>query len=242
MMIYKVGGCVRDRLLGIPSNDIDYVYVCDDTIMSVHDGFDSMKKYLIENKFKIFLITPDCFTIRAKFPEGHLHKGVADFVMSRKEISYDLNTRKPKIKIGTLKDDLERRDFTVNAMAEEDDGGDVVIDYFNGKNDLKNRILKTPKNPVISMLDDPLRILRGIRFCITKNFKMDVHLLQCMKQRNVIDKFFRVVSIDRMREELTKSFRHDTVKTILFLQQIFTTNDLDKIFDNMWLLPTCKNK
>lgn len=244
MKIYEVGGCIRDSFLGIESKDIDFVYVLDNLNQTVEAGFDDMKSYLIKNNYKIFLETPDCFTIRAKFPENHKHFPlVADFVMARKEISYTENTRKPILELGTLRDDLIRRDFTVNAMAKDINGN--IIDLFNGKKDLENMVLRTPTDPKITMLDDPLRVIRAIRFSVTKGFKIDTNLLMEMKNRKVLDKLFDVVSPERIRSELEKAFKVDTIETILTLQLVFSVDDLKKMFSEtnggkMWLLPTFK--
>ena len=85
--IFEVGGCVRDELLGVHTNDIDFTFVLDDTSQSVDEGWDQMIQHLKEENFIIFLETKDCFTVRAKFPKGHQNEGlVADFVMARKEL------------------------------------------------------------------------------------------------------------------------------------------------------------
>jgi poly(A) polymerase len=143
---YEVGGKVRDEILGLQSKDVDYTVVPSDSLLEQYTGaeemFDILVTYLRESKFEIFLITPDCFTIRAMFPKDHKYSGVADFVMSRKEVGYVPGTRTPIVKPGTLYDDLERRDFTLNALAKDEDGN--IIDYFNGIEDLKNGILRTP--------------------------------------------------------------------------------------------------
>ena len=80
---YEVGGCVRDEILGLKSKDIDYVAVPSDELLkdvtSAHDMFGILESYLKEEGFELFLVTPDCFTIRAKFPKGHKYQGVADF-------------------------------------------------------------------------------------------------------------------------------------------------------------------
>ena len=106
MKIFEVGGCVRDFVLGVDSKDIDFTVVLDDTNQTVDEGWDQMVSFLKEEGFQIFLETKDCFTVRAKFPIGHVHEGlVADFVMARKEVGYVLGTRKP-ISIVTGKQSL----------------------------------------------------------------------------------------------------------------------------------------
>ena len=139
--IFKVGGCVRDELLGVKSKDIDFTFVLDNLDKTVEDGFQEMTDWMQSEGFEIFLSTPDCFTIRAKFPKGSENeKLVADFVMARKEVGYIPNTRQPIIVPGTLYDDLERRDFTLNALAKDEDGN--IIDYFEGMWALENKLLQ----------------------------------------------------------------------------------------------------
>lgn len=235
---YEVGGKVRDEILGLESKDIDYVAVPSDELIkeidSAQDMFDRLEDYLHNEKFNIFLITRDCFTIRAKFPEGHKYQGVADFVMARKEVGYIPNTRTPIVKPGTLYDDLERRDFTLNALAKDENG--EIIDYFHGLIDLKRGALITPLPTNVTFNDDPLRILRAIRFSITKKFSLeflDLHI-----DRFDYENKMGVVSTERIREELYKCFKHDTLKTLEMLEKF--PNLKNYIFKNnlLWLKPT----
>jgi poly(A) polymerase len=236
--IYKVGGCVRDKFLGVNSKDIDFTFVLDNLNQTVEQGFDQMTQFLQKEGYTIFLSTPDCFTIRAKFPKDHKNEGlVADFVMARKEIGYIKGTRKPILELGTLYDDLLRRDFTLNAMAEDDDG--EIIDYFEGRKHLEEGLLITPQDPKITLLDDPLRLLRAIRFSITKNFEISPEIISAGVSKEVLDKLEKVVSQERIREELTKCFKADTLLTIEILLKIPTL--MERIFKNgLWLIPTTK--
>lgn len=237
-MFYEVGGKVRDEILGLKSKDVDYVAVPSDGLLidvsSAHDMFDILETYLKEEGFEIFLVTPDCFTIRAKFPKDHKYQGVADFVMARKEIGYIPNTRTPIIVPGTLKDDLERRDFTVNAMAKDSDGN--IIDLFDGMIDLGRMVLVTPLPTQQTFDDDPLRILRAIRFAITKGFSLKT--LDYYINNYDYENKMGVVSTDRIREELHKCFKHDTMGTLDMLNDYPTLKRY--IFENklMWLKPT----
>ena len=233
--IFKVGGCVRDRLLGVDTNDIDFTFVLDNLDRTVEEGFDIMTKWLEHKEFEIFLSTPECFTIRAKFPKEHKYAGmVADFVMARKEVGYVEGTRRPILELGTLEDDLIRRDFTVNAMAEDEDGN--LIDLFNGQMDLERMILITPLAPKVTFEDDPLRIIRAIRFSITKGFRLSY--LDYFIYNFDYEGKMGVVSIERIREELLKCFKHDTLKTLEILNQ--NPKLRDYIFKNniLWLKPT----
>ena len=238
--IYKVGGCVRDRLLGVDSKDIDFTFVLDNLNQSVEQGFSVMTEYLKSEGYQIFLSTPEMFTIRAKFPVNHKFTGmVADFVMARKEVGYTEGTRRPILELGSLRDDLIRRDFTLNAMAEDIDGN--LIDLFEGKRALEKGILTTPRDPKITMLDDPLRLLRCMRFAITKGFEIDLPTWETFYMDEIIDKLEQVVSGERIREEVFKMFKHDTINTLLLIDEVRRINPriIEIMFGKgMWLKPT----
>lgn len=240
--IYKVGGCIRDKFLGIDSKDIDFTFVLDDLNWTVESGFEIMTDWMTVNGFEIFLSTPDCFTIRAKFPKDHQFTGlVADFVMARKEVGYIEGTRRPILELGTLEDDLLRRDFTLNALAEDIDGN--IIDLFGGIEDLKIGVLRTPMDANITMMDDPLRILRALRFTITKDFVMSDDIWEAMKQPNILKKLEQTVSGQRIREEIDKMMRFNTVRSFRLLMDVdeIIPGFLELIFkDGMWLMPTFK--
>ena len=236
---YEVGGKVRDEILGLESKDVDYVAVPNEVLLGQYTEAPQMFKvlsdYLISERFEIFLETANCYTIRAKFPSGHKYKGVADFVMARKEIGYVEGTRTPIIVPGTLYDDLERRDFTLNALAKGDDGR--IIDYFNGLDHLKKGVLRTPLNPQVTFNDDPLRILRSIRFCITKHFFIESeidHLIRAYDYETRMS----VVSDERIREELYKCFKFDTIQTLRTLNDYPSLRNYIFRDNKLWLKPT----
>lgn len=242
--IFKVGGCVRDKLLGLESKDIDFTFVCENS-QTVDEGWSEMKDWMTSRGFEIFLETPDCFTIRAKFPKDHKFSGlVADFVMARKETGYMEGTRRPILELGTLMDDLIRRDFTVNAIAEDENG--ALIDPFGGVKDLSDGILKTPTDPKITMMDDPLRILRALRFSLTKDLEVDMGIMDAMKQPEILSKLAQTVSQERIREEVLKMMKHDTITTMKLLVDVdreLIPGLLELIFKtNMWLKPTTEKK
>ena len=240
---YEVGGCVRDEILGLKSKDIDYVAVPSEDLLkdisSAHTMFGILEGYLKEEGFELFLVTPNCFTIRAKFPKKHKYQGVADFVMARKEIGYIPDTRQPIVVPGTLYDDLERRDFTLNALAKDEDGS--IIDYFDGKWALENKMLLTPLDSKVTMLDDPLRMLRAFRFSITKGFTISTRIWETLLMDSVVEKLEQVVSQERIRDEVYKMMKHDTLKTLELFERIRIINPkiLEIIFGKgLWLKPT----
>ena len=239
--IFKVGGCVRDKFLGVDSKDIDFTFVLDELDQTVEQGFQIMTEWMTERGFEIFLSTPDCFTIRAKFPKDHQFTGmVADFVMARKEVGYVEGTRRPILELGTLHDDLLRRDFTVNAIAESVDG--EIIDPFGGVADLKLGILRTPLPAEQTMMDDPLRILRALRFQITKGFSIHEDIWMAMAQPEILEKLKTTVSAERIRDEVFKMMKQDTPMTIKVLSLVDNHSIpgfIDLVFGRgLWLKPT----
>ncbi len=240
--MYKVGGCVRDELLGVKSKDIDYSVVIESLEpIDVSKGLELLESHLVASGYTVFLKTPDTFTFRAK----NNHTGeIADFVLARHEISYDQSSRKPQVVLGTLAQDLARRDFTINAMARDEFGN--LIDLFQGQTDLTNRVLKTPLDPTDTFLDDPLRLFRALRFCITKQLELDPSLWTGFTNPLVYDKLWKVVSAERIREELHKMFSYDSEKSLRLLvdfsgkiSQVSPTF-LSDCFEKtgLWLKPT----
>jgi poly(A) polymerase len=239
--LYKVGGCVRDAILGIDSKDIDFTFVLDDLNQTVEEGFQKMDDWMTENGFEIFLRVPEMYTIRARFPKGDPNeKLVADFVMARKEMGYRDDSRRPVLKLGTLADDLIRRDFTINAMAEDENGD--VIDLFGGQDDLRIGILRTPKHPDITFYEDPLRLLRALRFTITKDLVMHDDIWEAMKNPTILEKLEVTVSGERIREEISKMMKHDTVRAMRLITDCDGHMEgklLNLLFKNgLWLKPT----
>lgn len=156
---YVIGGYVRDIFLKRPSQDID--------IVTLGSGIELAEA--VSNKLgkKAFLSVFKNFgTAQVKFKDLEI-----EFVGARKE-SYQRDSRKPIVEDGTLEDDQNRRDFTINAMAiclNKAEFGKLV-DPFDGLNDLKNFVLRTPLSPDITFSDDPLRMMRGIRFSTQLGF------------------------------------------------------------------------
>jgi tRNA nucleotidyltransferase/poly(A) polymerase len=222
MEMYMVGGAVRDELLGVKSKDIDFTVVLSDLDRfagAPDDPFQLMAQKLKDMGFEIFLETPEYLTIRARFPKGHVHTGLtADFVLARKESGYTDGRRPDVVEPGTLFDDLARRDFTMNAIAkvETDSAGDHYIDPFNGQDDVKNKIIRCVGDPHERFKEDPLRIVRALRFAVTKDFRIEPETEDAMD--DLMHKV-RTVSAERVREEITKMFNHDPNKTIQALQE-----------------------
>ena len=187
---YVIGGYVRDILLCRPSNDIDVVTVGSGItlakkVASLLPGKKEAKYY---GAFGTAMIN---------------YKGMeVEFVGARRE-SYDRNSRKPVVENGTLEDDQNRRDFTINAMAislNEDDFG-AFVDPFNGMADLEELTIRTPLDPDITYSDDPLRMMRAIRFASQLHFYIEPESFESIK-RNA--ERIKIVSMERVTEELNK--------------------------------------
>ena len=187
---YVIGGYVRDLYLERPSKDIDIV-----TIGSGIDFANEVAKNLKPrprvNVFKNF------GTAMLKYKDLEI-----EFVGARKE-SYQRNSRKPIVEDGTLEDDQNRRDFTINAMAFRLNGDRFgeLVDPFNGMDDLNNKIIRTPLDPDVTFSDDPLRIMRAIRFATQLDFEIENETLKAITRNK--DRI-KIVSAERIIEELNK--------------------------------------
>ena len=233
--IYEVGGSVRDRLLGLESKDKDFVVVFDDISIGIDKAWNNLIYYLKNQGYEIFLETKSCYTIRARFPENHQHKGlVADFVIARKDIQYNLENRKPNIELGTIKDDILRRDFCCNALY-IDENNKIIDLTGKGFSDIENKILRTPLEVNKTLLDDPLRIFRAIRFAIIKGFSLNFDLVEAILDN---DFNFNMISTERVREELYKCFKHDTLKTLAYLEGFPKVKEYAFANQKLWLKPT----
>ncbi len=161
---YVIGGYVRDILLQRPTKDID--------IVTIGKGIDLAT--LLHKKLgnEAHLSTFKNFgTAQVKYREFEI-----EFVGARKE-SYNRNSRKPVVEDGSLEDDQNRRDFTINALAigiSKKNYGQL-LDPFKGQEDLHNKIIRTPLEPGITFSDDPLRMMRAIRFSITLRITILIH-------------------------------------------------------------------
>ena len=189
--VYIVGGYVRDLLMKRKaSTDIDFVTEQSGIELAQNVAQD------IDPKLKVSVFKT-YGTAMIKYKDLEL-----EFVGARKE-SYTENSRKPEVEGGTLEDDQKRRDFTINAMAislNKDNFGDL-IDPFNGIDDLEKEILRTPLEPAQTYSDDPLRMMRAVRFASTLNFTIEENSLNAIKQEA---ERIKIVSMERIMVEFNK--------------------------------------
>ena len=191
---YVVGGYVRDIFLERPSNDIDVVVVGSGIKVA-----EELKR-LVGKKAHLSVFK-NFGTAQVKFRQKGVEYEV-EFVGARKE-SYSHDSRKPIVENGTLEDDQNRRDFTINAMAiclNKARFGELV-DPFNGLADLEDGILATPLEPGITFSDDPLRMMRCIRFATQLNFEIEQETFEALQR--MADRI-KIVSGERIKDELNK--------------------------------------
>ena len=216
---FLVGGSVRDQLLGVKSKDLDFVAVPQNLDeRDPNKVFQMMENHLKNTSFDVLASYPNAFTVKAK---NRTTKYVVDFVLSRKE-TYNPNSRTPIVSVGTLEDDLSRRDFTINAMALDENG--TLIDLFKGFEDLRDKVLRTPLNPEVTLLDDPLRMLRALRFAITKDMTIHDSVWSVMLQDCILDKMRIVVSKERIQGEVNKMLAFNTIATLNLFARCQTIN------------------
>jgi putative nucleotidyltransferase with HDIG domain len=215
---YLIGGFVRDKLLGRPTKDADFVCVGDGLALAT----EAAKHFRPAPKLSLFKTYG---TAHFRTLDGF----DLEFVGARKE-SYRVESRNPEVSPGTIADDQNRRDFTINALAvsinDEDFG--VLVDPFGGMDDLKQQLIKTPQDPDQTFSDDPLRMMRAIRFASQLKFRIDpatFHAIERNKERICI------ISQERITDELNKIILSETPS--LGFKLLYDSGLLHLIFPQM---------
>ncbi len=217
---YLIGGFVRDKLLGRPTKDAD--------IMCVGNGIDLAHdvaaSYPQKPKVSFF----------KNYGTAHFRINGFDveFVGARKE-SYRNDSRNPEVTEGTLEDDQQRRDFTINALAislNKNDFG-TLLDPFNGRQDLQEKIIRTPLDPDITFSDDPLRMMRAVRFAAQLGFDIHFKTFDAIRKNNAR---LKIISQERITDELNKII--SSAKPSVGFDLLFRTGLLQQFFPQMALL------
>ncbi len=232
--VFVIGGFVRDKILGRPTRDAD--------IVCLGDGVDLAEKtakqfYPIPevNIFKTFGTAQiKIYNKSLPFPLGKGWDGAfeIEFVGARKE-SYNHNSRKPDVEPGTLDDDRLRRDFTINTIAVSLNKNDFgkLVDPLNGIADIEQKIIKTPLHPDRTFSDDPLRMMRAIRFATQLNFNIAAETFEAIKKNA---HRISIVSGERITDELNKIIL--TKKPTIGFELLYKSGLLKIIFPQMVLL------
>lgn len=200
--LYRVGGSVRDEFLGVKSKDIDY---------AVEAGsYQEMVDYIKQNG-KIYLETPQYFTVRAKL------NGIdADFVLCRKDGEYKDGRRPETVEVGDIYADLSRRDARMNSIAIDEKGN--ILDPHNGLQDIKDGIIRCVGDPEKRFNEDALRMLRMVRFAITKNMVLDDEIDEFLSRTMNADMIGKV-SAERVKDELNKCFMFDMTRSFDYMKK-----------------------
>jgi len=213
--VYVIGGFVRDLFLNRTSKDIDVVVL--------GNGIEFAEKAGQHLKTKVAFFK-NFGTAMLKYNDLEI-----EFVGARKE-SYRANSRKPIVENGTLSDDQLRRDFTINALAISLNNSNYgsLIDPFHGLQDLEDKLIRTPLDAEITFSDDPLRMMRAIRFATQLNFKIDEQALNAIKTQK---ERIHIVSKERITDELNKIIL--AKKPSIGFNYLFDTGLLQLIFPQM---------
>lgn len=204
---YVIGGFVRDLILGRPSKDIDIVTIGKgiELATEVADRLGKRAHLSVFQNFGTAQVKFSVTRLQAKASNDLVHGTYEiEFVGARKE-SYQRNSRKPIVEDGSFEDDIHRRDFTINTLAlslNESNFGQL-IDHFDGLGDLNNKIIRTPLDPDITFSDDPLRMMRGIRFATQLDFRIEdatldaisrnAHRIEIISQERIIDELNKII-------------------------------------------------
>lgn len=214
---YVIGGYVRDIFLKRGKKDID--------IVVIGSGIELAQKLKHKLGDEAFLAVFKNFgTAQVKYQDLEI-----EFVGARKE-SYERNSRKPFVENGSLEDDQNRRDFTINALAiglNQDDFG-TLIDPFGGMDDLRQQLIRTPLDPAQTFSDDPLRMMRAARFATQLKFHIHPHTFATMKEQAAR---IRIVSRERITDELNKIVMSE--KPSIGFKLLFDSGLLQQIFPQM---------
>ena len=216
MSCFVIGGYVRDIMLDRPSKDVD--------IVVLGSGLELAEKVAAKLEVKKVAYYKNFGTAAFVFDDIEV-----EFVGARKE-SYSRDSRNPIVEEGTLKEDQDRRDFTINAMAISlnDSSLGELVDPFDGLKDLENKIIRTPQDPLITFSDDPLRMLRAVRFASQLNFKIDPAVRESLATNA---ERLSIISQERITDELNKIIGSDVPSKGFKI--LFDTKLLHQFFSEM---------
>ena len=224
---YEVGGSIRDELLGLKNKDLDFAVEC--------ESYSAMKEAILARGGKIFVETPEHFTIRANVP----NLGACDYVVTRKEGPYSDGRRPDWVKVGNIWDDLARRDFSMNAIARNVETGEL-LDPHGGRADIARRLIVAVGDVKQRMTEDKLRAFRAVRFAVTKGFEIAGTVRDAIN--TLPSDAFEYVASDRIKVELDKMLRANTTLAIQLLYNEYPNLWQVIIDKNIWFKPTTESR
>lgn len=225
-MIYLVGGTLRDKLMGKKPKDVDYAF---------EGTYEQMRDYILNNGGKIFIEKPEFGTIRCL-----INSEACDYAVCRKDGNYSDGRRPDNITLGDIYEDLSRRDFTMNAIAQNIKTGEV-LDPYDGKDAIKHGFIECVGNTRERFEEDALRMLRALRFSVTLNFQLSYDIRMFLTGNRHLH-LLNNVSDERIYEELSKMFKHNTLKTLHVLDLYPELEEYLFLGDSLWLKPTMESK
>jgi tRNA nucleotidyltransferase (CCA-adding enzyme) len=245
MKLYAVGGAVRDYLRGSQGKDLDFAVEA--------ESFDAMMDALRERGFEAWQTRPEFVTTKGRIPLANVGRfrdllpeppapnPAADFTLCRKEAMYHDKRHPSEVTPADLMADLSRRDFTFNAIAISEDG--QIIDPFHGEADMALGLVRTVGDPHDRFTEDPLRILRALRFAVTLTFSLDAKIINVLLDDQIVNALMDL-PVERVREELHRMFKYDWRASMmrLVLQHPLVGQVLYDAFPDLWLKPTTEDR
>lgn len=232
VLYYKVGGYLRDHMLGIPSKDIDFAVVA--------PSFDAMLESVEERGCQVFQSRPESHTLRALHP----NLGAVDFVWARREGPYTDGRHPDFVLPGSIEDDLARHDFTMNAMAVPEDGGSI-IDPHDGLKDIKDMVIRCVGDPIDRFREDGLRVFRALRFSVTKNMVLHESVVNAILSSAGLVAASKQ-EVNRVREELVLMMKADWWGTFSMLGAHGPFGSLgamvEDVYPELWFKPTVEKR
>jgi tRNA nucleotidyltransferase/poly(A) polymerase len=199
-------------------------------------SFNLLDEWVTRTHPAVYERRPKDLVIRARHPDGY----AVDYTLPRDESGYADNRRPDTVRVATVHEDLARRDFTVNALAAEvlpDGGMGPLLDLHGGEADLKKKVLRTVGAAYKRLAEDHLRIVRAMRFIVTKDFVPDRELERILLDGSFANKLLTLPT-ERIQGELLRMFSFSTPATLNFLRNVHPAYT-DVMFDRgLWLMPT----
>lgn len=242
--LYLTGGAVRDHLMKLePSNDVDFCVEA--------ESYEAMRDWLVARGLRVWQERPEYVTVRGQLPLRVLGKfgGIlaarlgdavdADFTLCRKETMYSDGRHPDTVTPCDVLTDLNRRDFTVNAVAVTENG--EFLDPHQGVKACRLGLLSCVGEPEERFDEDPLRMLRAIRFAVTRNLRITSYVDKALRKPELLNRL-RLLPVERVHHELARAFQASTHRTLTLLEQYPFLTLTVFAGSKLWLKPTLEQR